>query len=103
MMKATSNNKPTLGELRELTLFRHFSEEHLAQLCELTYCKSFPAGASLMLVEQVGEVVYLILNGTVKVHIEQADGTEVIISLLGQRRIIVLTTITSISPAETRF
>ena len=87
-MKAASNNKPALSELRQLTLFRHLSEEHLAQLCELTYCKSFPAGASLMLVEQVGEVVYLILNGTVKVHIEQADGTEVIISLLGRGEIV---------------
>jgi CRP/FNR family transcriptional regulator, cyclic AMP receptor protein len=36
-----------------------------------------------MTVEQPGEAVYFIVSGTVKVHVEQEDGRDVIISILG--------------------
>ena len=32
---------------------------------------------------QPGEIVYFILSGTVKIHVEQEDGRDVIISILG--------------------
>lgn len=88
MMKAASNNKPALSEVSQLALFRQVPEEGLAQLCEVSHRKLFPAGALLMLAEQSGEVVYLILDGTVKVHLEQADGSEVIISILGRGEVV---------------
>jgi CRP/FNR family cyclic AMP-dependent transcriptional regulator len=50
--------------------------------------KSFAANATLMTAEQAGEVVYLILSGTVKVHIEQEDGGDVIVAILGPGEII---------------
>jgi CRP/FNR family cyclic AMP-dependent transcriptional regulator len=37
----------------------------------------------LMTIEQPGEAVYFIVTGTVKVHVEQSDGRDVIISILG--------------------
>jgi CRP/FNR family cyclic AMP-dependent transcriptional regulator len=36
-----------------------------------------------MTVEQPGEIVYFIVSGTVKIHVEQEDGRDVIISILG--------------------
>src|SRR5262249_51818381 len=81
-------NRLTATELSQLALFQHVAEEHLVQLCELFHRKSFHANASLMMAEQAGEVVYFILNGTVKIHIEQADGTEVIISILGPGEVV---------------
>jgi CRP/FNR family cyclic AMP-dependent transcriptional regulator len=41
-----------------------------------------------MSVEQMGEAVYVILNGAVKIHVEQEDGTDVIISVLGPGDIV---------------
>lgn len=37
----------------------------------------------MVLAEQPGEVVFIILSGTVKVQVDQADGTEVILAVLG--------------------
>jgi CRP/FNR family cyclic AMP-dependent transcriptional regulator len=37
----------------------------------------------VLTVEQPGEAVYIILHGTVKIHVEQGDGRDVILSILG--------------------
>ena len=66
-----------------MALFRNLTQSQLGQLNELLHGKTYPAGTTLMTVEQPGEVVYFILSGTVKVHVEQEDGRDVIISILG--------------------
>src|SRR6266545_2847915 len=70
----------TLGEL---ALFRDLPTEHLERLAGLLRRRTFRAGASLITVEQPGEVVYIILTGTVKIHVEQPDGADVIIAFGG--------------------
>ncbi len=37
----------------------------------------------MLTIEQPGEAVYIILHGTVKIHVEQGDGRDVILSILG--------------------
>ena len=69
--------------LSGFTLFCNLPQSQLAQLSEMLHGKTYPAGTTLMTVEQPGEVVYFIRSGTVKVHVEQADGRDVIISILG--------------------
>ena len=87
-MKTGPLSKTTPAELQQLAAFRNVPEEHLSQLCGLLGRKHFPASAPLMMAEQTGEVVYFILDGTVKIHLEQADGSEVIISILGRGEIV---------------
>jgi len=90
-MKVLKMNLPTEFDLRDLSridIFRNLPHTDLRQLSELLHRKTFPAGKSLMTVEQTGEVVYFIISGTVKVHIEQEDGADVSISLLGPGEII---------------
>lgn len=72
-----------LDNLGRLALFRGLAQPQLLQLSQALHRKTFPAGTTLMTAEQPGEVVYFILHGTVKVHIEQEDGHDVIIALLG--------------------
>lgn len=74
--------------LSEMLLFRDLSLPYLQSLIENLHSKTFPAGKTIINAEQPGEAVYLILNGTVKVHIEQPDGTDVLISILGSGDII---------------
>ncbi|MEP7272059.1 MAG: Crp/Fnr family transcriptional regulator [Acidobacteriota bacterium] len=69
--------------LDEITLLRGLPESHLQQVSEQLHGRSFPAGTTLMTVEQSGDAVYFIQSGTVKVHIEQEDGTDVILAILG--------------------
>jgi len=90
-MKVLNMNLPTeidLSDLGRIDLFRNLTVADLRRLGELLHRKTFPAGKSLMTVDQTGEVVYFILSGAVKVHIEQEDGSDVSISILGPGEII---------------
>ena len=70
-------------DLADLALFKGLAPAQLAQISSRLYCRVYPPGANLMTAEQPGEVVYLILRGTVKIHIEQAGGADVILAILG--------------------
>jgi len=90
-MKVLKMNLPTefdLSDLGRIDLFRNLPGSDLRRLGELLHRKTFPAGKSLMTVDQTGEVVYFILSGAVKVHVEQEDGADVSISILGSGEII---------------
>jgi CRP/FNR family transcriptional regulator, cyclic AMP receptor protein len=67
-----------------LALFRDLNAKQLAWVSERMRCKTFPAGANLITADQPGEAVYFILNGTIKIHIEQLDGRDVILAILGR-------------------
>ena len=74
--------------LSELPLFRGLPPDQLAELNGLLHHQALPAGANLMTAGQPGEAVYVILAGTVKIHVEQADGHDVIIAILGAGEIV---------------
>jgi CRP/FNR family cyclic AMP-dependent transcriptional regulator len=85
-MKVLKMNLPSefdLSELGRINLFRDVPEAELRLLSERLHRKTFSAGTMLMTADQTGESVYFIFSGTVKIHVEQADGSEVIISILG--------------------
>lgn len=69
--------------LDEIFLFRGLPLQQLERLNLLLHRKRFPAGASVMTVQQPGEAIYILLDGTVKIYVDRADGTEVILALLG--------------------
>ena len=71
------------GVLGEIPLFRGIPIERLKRLNEVMHRKSVPAGTNMITAEQPGEVVYILLEGTVKILIEQVDGREVILAFLG--------------------
>ncbi len=80
----------TKNDLRNLNirLFRNLAPDYLQNLSGLLSHKTFPAGVTLMTPEQPGEAVYFILSGTVKVHIDQEDGSQVIVAILGPGEIV---------------
>jgi CRP/FNR family cyclic AMP-dependent transcriptional regulator len=71
------------GVLGEIPLFRGIALERLKRLNEVMHRKTVPAGTNMITAEQPGEVVYILLEGTVKILIEQVDGREVILAFLG--------------------
>jgi CRP/FNR family transcriptional regulator, cyclic AMP receptor protein len=75
---------PDPGILSNLPLFRGLTGEQLSALNEQLHLKKCRAGTNLIFAEQAGEIVYIILKGTVKIHIEQGDGTSVILAILGE-------------------
>jgi CRP/FNR family cyclic AMP-dependent transcriptional regulator len=69
--------------LAEIPLFRGLPPERLKKLSESLRKKTVPAGTNMITADQPGEVVYVLLEGTVKILIEQMDGREVILAFLG--------------------
>lgn len=69
--------------LTEIPLFRGLPPERLQRLTEKLRRKSVSAGTNMITADQPGEVVYVLLDGTVKILIEQMDGREVILAFLG--------------------
>lgn len=72
------------SRLGELELFQGLTPEQLAGLNALLRGSTVPAGTHFITAEQPGEVVYVLLEGTVKIYITQADGREVILAFLGR-------------------
>jgi CRP/FNR family transcriptional regulator, cyclic AMP receptor protein len=48
----------------------------------------FPAGANVLVADQPGDAVYVILSGSVKVHALGPDGTEVVLAVLGRGEVL---------------
>lgn len=74
---------PDANALAEIALFKGLPPERLRRLNDALHRKTVPAGTNMITAEQPGEVVYVLLEGTVKILIEQLDGREVILAFLG--------------------
>jgi len=72
----------TRNILSDIKLFEGLTPGQLDWMSKHAHRRAFAAGMNVMTVEQPGEAVYIILHGTVKIHIEQG-GRDVILSVLG--------------------
>jgi CRP/FNR family cyclic AMP-dependent transcriptional regulator len=73
----------TRNLLADIQLFEGLTSAQLDWVAQRAHRRVFPAGTNVLLAEQPGETVYIILHGTVKIHVEQGDGRDVILSILG--------------------
>jgi len=69
--------------LSAIPLFENLSLEDLTRLNSLLRRKIFPAGTNIITIDQPGELVYILLDETVKIYVDQRDGSEVILAFLG--------------------
>jgi CRP/FNR family cyclic AMP-dependent transcriptional regulator len=74
--------------LADVALFEGLNQKQWNRLNEYLYGRVFQAGTNIITAEQPGEVVYVILRGAVKIYQDQADGTRVILALLGPGDIV---------------
>ena len=74
---------PDLKDLSTVTLFQDLTAEQLAWLNEHLRQQEFPAGSNIVVADQPGEIVYIIISGTIKIYVQHTDGTEVILAILG--------------------
>jgi CRP/FNR family cyclic AMP-dependent transcriptional regulator len=69
--------------LPAVALFEGLTSAEREELAALARPAHVRAGASLMIAGQPGEVVYLVLKGTLRAQVEQEDGTLVLLAFLG--------------------
>ena len=72
----------TRNILSDIQLFEGLTPAQLDWVSHRAHRRVFPTGKNVMLVEQPGEAVYVILHGTLKVYTEQG-GRDAILSILG--------------------
>jgi len=72
----------TRNLLADIELFAGLTPTQLDWVAQRAHRRVFEAGRNVLTIEQPGEAVYIILHGTVKIHIEQGE-RDVILSILG--------------------
>ena len=72
----------TRNWLSYIKLFEGLTPTQLDWMAQRAHRRVFEAGRNVMTIEQPGEAVYIILHGTVKIHIEQVE-RDVILAILG--------------------
>jgi len=76
-----------------VALFRDMTLQDLAVLNGLMRRQVLPAGARILTTEQLEDTVYIVHTGVVKIVVEQTDGTELILAILGPGDVIGALTI----------
>jgi CRP/FNR family transcriptional regulator, cyclic AMP receptor protein len=79
---------PEPGDLAEFPLFRGLTPGQLSKLSALLRYKRCPTRTEIITIDQPGEMAYVILDGSVKIHIDQPDGSDVILAILGADEIV---------------
>ncbi len=73
----------TRNILGTIPLFDGLTATELNWVAHQAHRRMVAAGTSIVTAELPGEAVYIILYGTVKIHVEQADGRDVVLAILG--------------------
>lgn len=76
------------ASLAALPLFAGLTPAQLSTIAGQLRRRTIPAGTTLILAEEPGEVAYLIEHGAMKVSLMQADGSEVILGLRGPGEVV---------------
>jgi CRP/FNR family cyclic AMP-dependent transcriptional regulator len=71
-----------LDILKSVPLFSELSQEELEELLALSKKRRYPRGSFVMFKDDIGQVIYLILKGKVKVILIDESGREIILSTL---------------------
>lgn len=79
LQKDSTNTRNLLSDIK---LFEGMNPTQLDWVAHRAHRKIFTAGSNVLTIEQPGEAVYIILHGTVKIHVEQGE-RDVILSILG--------------------
>ena len=71
-----------------IPLFADLTADDLAAVAALLRQGSFPAGTTMIAAEHPGQEVYFVVEGTVKVTVDQSDGSSLILAMLGPGAIV---------------
>ena len=73
----------SVSNLNSVPLFIDLNDEELASVEEHCTPRKYPKNSMVILEEEFGDIIFIILTGTVKITRVNDEGKEVILSLLG--------------------
>jgi CRP-like cAMP-binding protein len=77
-----------MAEYRKLPLFAGVSDDQITHLANHLYPKTFRPNTYIITAEQPSETLYIILRGTVKIHLQHSSGRDVIFGIRGPGEVI---------------
>ncbi|MDF2441474.1 MAG: family transcriptional regulator, cyclic receptor protein [Abditibacteriota bacterium] len=80
--------KHSQNELEHISLFRGLTTGQLTMICGLLHRKSFATGTPILSMGQLGEAVYILVSGTVKICGERADGSDFVLAICGPGEVL---------------
>jgi CRP/FNR family cyclic AMP-dependent transcriptional regulator len=84
-----AGGKPPLRSgLRDTALFCNLPDEHLSEISRLLCSKVLPAGTDVLTVKRPSDHVYVLIEGSVKIYLKHADGSDVILGILGRGEVL---------------
>ena len=72
-----------LDFLGSVNIFSDLSESELVGIQDICTTRKYPKNSMIILEEEMGDVVFIVMSGTVKITRVNDEGKEVILSLLG--------------------
>src|ERR1044072_3243218 len=83
-MSTTTPQGLTLEAIRSVPLFGSLSDDATHELLTLLKSRSVVAGTSLFRAGELGDAMYLIQSGRVRIAVPDADGKEIVLAELAQ-------------------
>jgi two-component system alkaline phosphatase synthesis response regulator PhoP len=77
-------SRRTLEAISQLSLFASFSPEQLAHLSQTAHLSLFESGRTIVRQGEAGKVLYIILDGKIRVCMYDNQGKEILVSFLGE-------------------
>ena len=72
-----------LDFLRSVNIFSDLSESELVGIQDICTTRKYPKNSMIILEEEMGDVVFIVMSGTVKITRVNDEGKEVILAMLG--------------------
>lgn len=69
--------------LKSVNIFSDLSESDLNSIQEICKTRKYPKNSMIILEEEMGDVVFIVMSGTVKITRVNDEGKEVILAMLG--------------------
>jgi CRP/FNR family transcriptional regulator/CRP/FNR family cyclic AMP-dependent transcriptional regulator len=81
-MKMQTTREQSVSKLRAIPMFADLTAEDLETFAEMVQFRTFPKGAFVVNQNEVGQSMYLLVSGRVKVSLASPDGKELALNYL---------------------
>ena len=73
--------------ISSVSIFNDLDDKTISEIEKLVSVREYPKGSMVILEEEFGDIVFIVMNGTVKITRVNDEGKEVILAMLGEYEI----------------
>jgi CRP/FNR family cyclic AMP-dependent transcriptional regulator len=73
--------------ISSVSIFNDLDDKTICEIEKLVSVREYPKGSMVILEEEFGDIVFIVMNGTVKITRVNDEGKEVILAMLGEYEI----------------